>query len=135
MHIICCIFVLDDSAPVLLSDDCNPWIQPGKASAHRFLIGCTGRARKSTALRMSMNRQSKNNSEGRNQQALQALRRKLPGRVSIDDESCFAASLDNMRLSFMPDAVVKVQATEEVGAVLKLADKYTVPVTARGAGS
>jgi glycolate oxidase len=40
-----------------------------------------------------------------------------------------------MRLSFMPDAVVKVQAAEEVGAVLKLADKYTVPVTARGAGS
>lgn len=135
MHIICCIFVLDDSAPVLLSDDCNPWIQHGKASAHRFLIGCNGRARKSTALRMSMNRQSKNNSEVRNQQALQALRRKLPRRVLVDDESCFAASLDNMRLSFMPDAVVKVQAAEEVGAVLKLADKYTVPVTARGAGS
>ena len=42
-------------------------------------------------------------------------------RVFVDDESCFAASLDNMRLSFMPDAVVKVQATAEVGAALKLA--------------
>ena len=50
MQIICCIFVLDDSAPVLLSDDCNPWIQHSKAPAFRFLIGCSGQARKSTAL-------------------------------------------------------------------------------------
>jgi glycolate oxidase len=69
------------------------------------------------------------------QSALKALRRKLPGRVFVDDESCFAASLDNMRLSFMPDAVVKIQAAEEVGAALKLAHKYAIPVTARGAGS
>jgi len=69
------------------------------------------------------------------QTALKALRRKLPGRVFVDQESCFAASLDNMRLSFMPDAVIKVQAAEEVGAVLKLAYKYAIPVTARGAGS
>ncbi|CAA6679449.1 MULTISPECIES: FAD-binding oxidoreductase [unclassified Lentimonas] len=69
------------------------------------------------------------------QTALKALRRKLPGRVFVDQDSCFAASLDNMRLSFMPDAVIKVQAAEEVGAVLKLAHKYVIPVTARGAGS
>jgi len=77
----------------------------------------------------------KSPSPANSQTALKALRRKLPGRVFVDDESCFAASLDNMRLSFMPDAVVKVQATEEVGAALKLAHKYTIPVTARGAGS
>ncbi len=53
----------------------------------------------------------------------------------MDEKSCFDASLDNLRLSFLPDAVVKVQTAAEVGAVLKLAHKYTIPVTARGAGS
>ena len=69
------------------------------------------------------------------QKAMKALRRKLPGRVFLDKKSCFDASLDNLRLSFLPDAVVKVQTATEVGAVLKLAHKYTIPVTARGAGS
>lgn len=67
--------------------------------------------------------------------ALKALRRKLSGRVLVDDKSRFAASIDNLRLSFLPDAVVRVQAADEVGEVLKLAHKYNVPVTARGAGS
>ncbi len=67
--------------------------------------------------------------------AIKALRRKLPGSVFVDEKSCFDASLDNLRLSFLPDAVVKVQTAAEVGAVLKLAHKYTIPVTARGAGS
>jgi glycolate oxidase len=78
---------------------------------------------------------SKSPSEANHQTALKALRRKLAGRVCIDEQSCFAASLDNMRLSFMPDAVVKIQASEEVGVALKLAYKYAIPVTARGAGS
>ena len=77
----------------------------------------------------------KSPSPANSQTALKALRRKLPGRVFVDQENCFAASLDNMRLSFMPDAVVKIQAAGEVGAALKLAHKYTIPVTARGAGS
>ena len=69
------------------------------------------------------------------QQALKSLHRKLPGRVLVDDASRFAASIDNLRLSFLPDAVVRVQAADEVGQVLKLAHKHAVPVTARGAGS
>ena len=60
------------------------------------------------------------------QKAMKALRRKLPGRVFLDKKSCFDASLDNLRLSFLPDAVVKVQTATEVGAVLKLAHKYTI---------
>ena len=67
--------------------------------------------------------------------ALRALQRELPERVFVDPKSCFAASLDNLRLSFLPCAVVKVQAAEEVGTVLRVADKYCIPVTARGAGS
>lgn len=67
--------------------------------------------------------------------ALRALCRRLPERVSTDAAQCFAASLDNLRLSFLPDAVIGVQAAAEVGIVLEVASKYGIPVTARGAGS
>lgn len=80
-------------------------------------------------------RKPESESKVTSQTALKALRRKLPGRVFVDKKSRFDASLDNLRLSFLPDAVVKVQIATEVGAVLKLAHKYTIPVTARGAGS
>ena len=69
------------------------------------------------------------------QNALKSLKRKLPGRVSTDEASCFAASLDNLRLSFAPDAVVKAREASDVGVVLKLANEFKIPVTARGAGS
>ena len=55
--------------------------------------------------------------------------------VRMDAHSRFSASLDNLRLSFMPDAVIQVQAAAEVGEVLKIAHQYAVPLTARGAGS
>ncbi|MGB0344224.1 MAG: FAD-binding oxidoreductase, partial [Coraliomargarita sp.] len=67
--------------------------------------------------------------------ALRALRRKLPGRVAVDEASRFDASLDNLRLSFLPDAVIRVKEASEVGRALEVAHKYGVPVTARGAGS
>ena len=67
--------------------------------------------------------------------ALRALRRKLPGRVAVTAAARFEASVDNLRLSFLPDAVVRVKAASEVGTVLKLAHQYGIPVTARGAGS
>ncbi|MEM8867938.1 MAG: FAD-linked oxidase C-terminal domain-containing protein [Verrucomicrobiota bacterium] len=67
--------------------------------------------------------------------SLRALRRALPGQVDTDEGSCFSASLDNLRLSFLPDAVIRVKLAEDVGKVMKLAQKYSVPVTPRGAGS
>ena len=78
---------------------------------------------------------SKSESKEVEKTALKALRRKLPERVLVDAESRFAASIDNLRLSFLPDAVVRVQAASEVGEALKLANKYAIPITARGAGS
>lgn len=66
---------------------------------------------------------------------MRALRRKLPKRVAVTDEARFKASVDNLRLSFLPDAVVRVAEASEVGTVLKLAHQYGIPVTARGAGS
>ena len=68
-------------------------------------------------------------------EALAALKSRLPGRVFIDETSRFNASIDNLRISFLPDAVVRIQKADEVREVLKLAYKYVIPVTARGAGS
>ena len=40
--------------------------------------------------------------------ATQALLARLgPERVKTDEATCFAASFDNMRLSFMPEAVIR----------------------------
>jgi glycolate oxidase len=67
--------------------------------------------------------------------ALASLKRALPGRVLNDKASLFRASVDNLRLSFAPDAVVKAREEADVGLVLELAHRYEIPVTARGAGS
>lgn len=74
-------------------------------------------------------------SQKNQQNAYEALLRKIPEVVFTDDESRFRASLDNLRLSFLPDVVIRVTAAEQVGEVLKLANHYVIPVTARGAGS
>ena len=68
-------------------------------------------------------------------QALEALREILPGRVFCDEVNRMRASLDNLRLSVLPDVVIKVEEAQEVGQVLQLAHAYAVPVTVRGAGS
>ncbi|MFT4901368.1 MAG: glycolate oxidase [Lentimonas sp.] len=67
--------------------------------------------------------------------ALKALSAELPTRIFTDADSRFHASLDNLRLSCLPDVVIKVKVAAEVGQVLKLANEYEIPVTARGAGS
>lgn len=67
--------------------------------------------------------------------ALRALQRALGKSVKTDGASLYRASMDNARLSFMPDAVVRVTTDEDVGKVLTLANRFGVPVTARGAGS
>ncbi|MFM7208655.1 MAG: FAD-binding oxidoreductase [Verrucomicrobiota bacterium] len=63
------------------------------------------------------------------------LRTLGPSRVLTDEATCFAASFDNMRLSFMPEAVVRPAAEEDVGVVLRLANRHKVPVTVRGRGT
>ncbi|MFW2480406.1 MAG: FAD-binding oxidoreductase, partial [Lentimonas sp.] len=75
------------------------------------------------------------NSLKNQQNAYRALVRKLSGITYTDDESRFRASVDNLRISFLPDVVIKVKAAAQVGEVLKLANRYTIPVTSRGAGS
>lgn len=56
-------------------------------------------------------------------------------KVKTDEATCFAASFDNMRLSFMPEAVIRPGVEGDIGTVLKLANQYRVPVTVRGRGT
>ena len=56
-------------------------------------------------------------------------------KVKTDEATCFAASFDNMRLSFMPEAVIRPSVEEDIGTVLKLANQHRVPVTVRGRGT
>lgn len=67
--------------------------------------------------------------------AIKALRKRLGLKVLEDQEARFTASIDNLRLSSLPKAVVKVEEPADVAVVLKLATKYRIPVTTRGAGS
>jgi glycolate oxidase len=68
--------------------------------------------------------------------ATRLLVRHLGSRVVRTDEAtCFAASFDSSRLSFMPAAVVQVRRREHIGTVLTLANRHGVPVTVRGRGT
>lgn len=68
--------------------------------------------------------------------ATQALLARLGAdKVKTDEATCFAASFDNMRLSFMPEAVVRPAVEDDIGVVLKLANEHKVPVTVRGRGT
>lgn len=55
--------------------------------------------------------------------------------VLTDEENRYRSSMDNLRLSRMPSAVIKPFDEEAVGCVLDLANKHRVAVTVRGAGS
>ena len=64
------------------------------------------------------------------------LRRKLgPSIVKTDQDSCYHASFDSGRMSFLPVAVVTPTKPEQVGVVLTLANQHGVPVTPRGRGT
>ncbi|QYM80071.1 FAD-binding protein [Horticoccus luteus] len=71
-----------------------------------------------------------------NPRATAALRRKLGAKVVLTDEaSCYAASFDSSKISFLPEAVIKPRKEAEVGVVLTLANRHGVPVTVRGRGT
>ncbi len=55
--------------------------------------------------------------------------------VRMDEASLRAASLDNLRVSFLPAAVIFPKNDAAIATVLRLANKHRVPVTPRGAGS
>ncbi len=59
----------------------------------------------------------------------------LPGSVFTDAETCGAYSFDGMKIRGRCDAVVRVGRGEDVGVVLRLANREGIPVTARATGS
>jgi glycolate oxidase len=68
--------------------------------------------------------------------ATRHLRRALGAKVVLtDDQTRFDESFDSAKISFLPDAVVKVRREEQVGTVLALANQHKVPVTVRGRGT
>lgn len=67
--------------------------------------------------------------------ATAALRRRLGRRVLTSDDALFHASYDGLKLSFLPEAVIRIRVERDIGVVLTLANKHGVPVTVRGGGT
>jgi glycolate oxidase len=55
--------------------------------------------------------------------------------VKTDQESCYRASFDSGRMSFLPVAVVTPTQHAQIGVMLTLANEFGVPVTPRGRGT
>jgi glycolate oxidase len=55
--------------------------------------------------------------------------------IFTDEASRDAVSLDNLKISFLPDAVLRPQEEKDIGEILKIANRFHIPVTVRGAGS
>lgn len=56
--------------------------------------------------------------------------------VFVDEEVLYSYSHDETEdLHFLPDVVIKPGTPEEISAILKLCNKYRIPVTPRGAGT
>lgn len=66
---------------------------------------------------------------------LQELQKALGPNVLTDKDSLFRASFDALKLSFLPEAVIRITEEDQVAKTLLLANKYKIPVTTRGAGS
>ena len=54
---------------------------------------------------------------------------------SVSEKSRFDASLDHMRYSFMPSAVVYAKTTSDVQKVLQHCNELKIPVSVRGSGT
>lgn len=63
------------------------------------------------------------------------LREIVGERLSVSSSELYCYSSDASQVKGMPDYVVRVNSTEEVSRIVKLAHEYGIPVTARGAGT
>lgn len=66
---------------------------------------------------------------------LEELRLVVGNRVSVSPTELYCYSADASLVNGMPDFVVRPESTDEVSLVLKLAGRFGIPVTARGAGT
>ncbi len=68
--------------------------------------------------------------------AIEALLRVLPEGVVIrESEELYGASMDNLRVSQLPTAVIRPRDEEDIRVFLQVANSYGIAVTTRGAGS
>jgi glycolate oxidase len=58
-----------------------------------------------------------------------------PEQVLTDEDSLYQASMDNLRYSQLPAALIKPADEDGISEVLKLANTHQIPLTTRGAGS
>lgn len=65
--------------------------------------------------------------------ALQALLGTEAVRTSVADRHSY--SYDNSRLSVLPEAVLFPESAQQIAEVVKLCNRYSTPITARGRGS
>ncbi len=80
--------------------------------------------------------QSKKTVSSRHKTALDLLVKELGTlKVITEGNAKYMASFDSSKLSFPYDALVLARSEKDVGTVLKLANEYKVPVTARGRGT
>ncbi len=66
---------------------------------------------------------------------LELLKDRLGSIVSIESDDLYSVSYDGLKISFMPEAVIRPVDESTIGVVLKIANKFKIPVTTRGAGS
>lgn len=66
---------------------------------------------------------------------LEELRQIVGNRVSVSPTELYCYSTDASLVNGMPDFVVRPESTDEVSLVLKLACRFAIAVTARGAGT
>jgi len=58
-----------------------------------------------------------------------------PRKAILEGDRKFMASFDSSKLSFEYDALIRARSDKDVESVLKLANRYEVPVTTRGTGT
>ena len=72
----------------------------------------------------------------KSRQAIKKLRKTLgEGVVFTDKERLYRSAMDNARLVFLPDALLKPSHDEQITEILKLANREHIAVTPRGAGT
>jgi glycolate oxidase len=67
--------------------------------------------------------------------ALRMLREALGESVETDRDQLYPVAYDGLKIAGYPEALIKIERSEDVSAVLKIANEYCIPVTCRGAGS
>lgn len=73
--------------------------------------------------------------DAQNPMVLEQLCKQLPDCVETGSQERENASYDGLKISSLPEAVIRIKEASQVGVALKIANEHAIPVTTRGAGS